>query len=346
MTDHQDGGLEIVEVLPEALAGERLDRIVSMLDGCSRSVAAGLIDEGAVRVDERVIRQRSFRVDTGMTISFTPAEIVEITIGPDPDVPFDVIYEDEHIVVINKPAGVVVHPGAGRPDRTLANGLVARFPEIIDVGESIRPGIVHRLDAETSGLLIVARSAEAYPILVASMTYHAVERVYAAVVQGQVADDRGLIDAPIARSAKQRTKMAVVADGREARTHYEVLARNPGTGVTWLRCELDTGRTHQIRVHLAAIGHSVIGDTTYGARAGSEHIGRVALHAHRLGFRHPITGEDMAFEAPLPDDMVTLLSALKLDGSEPDESELDQAAVDQAGADQADVDQSVAGQGS
>lgn len=327
------GGDVITEILPEALDGERLDRIVSMLDGCSRSVAAGLIDDGAVQIDGRRITQRSFRVATGMTVHFTGAELVELRVDPDHDVPFDVVYEDEHIVVINKPPGVVVHPGAGRPDGTLANGLVARFPEIADIGEAIRPGIVHRLDAETSGLLIVARSAEAYPALVGALTHHAVERVYAAVVQGQVADDRGLIDAPIGRSSKQRTKMAVVNDGREARTHYEVLRRNPITDVTWLRCELDTGRTHQIRVHLAAIGHSVIGDTTYGARAGSKHIDRVALHAHRLGFFHPVTREDMAFEAPLPDDMVALIAALKLDGSADDE------ALAELGDDQSDAGQ-------
>lgn len=302
----------IREVLPEALDGERLDRVVSMLDGCSRSVAASLITAGQVRVDERVTTQRSFRVAAGMTVTFAPTVEQTITVEADADVAFEVLYEDDDIVIVNKPPGLVVHPGAGRPDATLANGLVARFPEIAAVGDPTRPGIVHRLDAETSGVLVVARSAEAYPVLVDALSRHLVERVYAAVAAGIVADDRGTIDAPIGRSSRQRTKMAVSTDGRDARTHYEVLARSEIEQVTSLRCELETGRTHQIRVHLAAIGHPVLGDRVYGPRTGSPHIERVGLHAHRLAFRHPVTGEPVQAAAPLPDDFTHMLEALSL----------------------------------
>ncbi len=303
-------GAEIEEELPDALDGERLDRIVSMLDGCSRSVASQLIEDRSVRVDGRVVTQRSFRVATGMRIAFSGTVEAEVVMLPDPEVPFDVLYSDDDIIVVNKPPGVVVHPGAGRPDKTLANGLLARFPEIAGVGEEIRPGIVHRLDADTSGLLVVARSVAAYPVLVDAMSAHLVERVYAALVDGLVIDDRGVVDAPIGRASKQRTKMAVTNDGRWARTHYEVVERDHRSKVTWLRCELETGRTHQIRVHLAAIGHPVLGDTVYGPRTGSREIDRVALHAHRLGLRHPVTGEELEFEAPLPDDMVAARTAL------------------------------------
>ncbi|MEM7094385.1 MAG: RluA family pseudouridine synthase [Actinomycetota bacterium] len=306
-----DGNI-IEELLPEALHGERLDRVVSMLDGCSRSKAAALIDDGSVEVDGSVVTQRSFRVEAGMRVRFRGVEQDEhMALAPDPTVPFDVLHADDHIVVVDKPPGVVVHPGAGRPNGTLANGLIARFPEIADVGDPSRPGIVHRLDGDTSGLLVVARSVEAYPRLVEAMSEHEVERVYAAAVSGLVQDDRGVVDAPIGRSPKQRTKMAVATEGRWARTHYEVQARSERDDATWLRCELETGRTHQIRVHLAAIGHPVIGDVVYGPRTGSTHIERVALHAHRLGLEHPVTGEQMHFEAPIPEDLAAVAEMIR-----------------------------------
>lgn len=297
----------IDEVLPDALAGERLDRIVSMLDGCSRSAATTLIESGGVEVDGRVVTQKSFRVEAGMRVAFAPVEPDDVEVGPEPEVDFEVVHVDDDIIVVHKPAGLVVHPGAGRTDGTLANGLVARFPEVTGVGDPTRPGIVHRLDADTSGLLVVARSAQAYPVLVDALARHDVERVYAAVVAGQVVDDRGMIDAPIGRSTRNRTRMAVVADGRAATTHYEVLARSATSDTTWLRCELETGRTHQIRVHLAAINHPVIGDTTYGPRTGSPLIDRVCLHAHQLAFAHPVTGEPLRFEAELPADVQSVL---------------------------------------
>lgn len=305
----------IDEVLPGAFDGERLDRVVSMLDGCSRSMAAQLIEQGAVAVDGSIVRQKSFRVEGDMRVSFEPVAVEQVKVEGDEGVEFDVVHVDDDIVVVNKPPGLVVHPGAGRPDATMANGLVARFPEIAAVGDPARPGIVHRLDADTSGLLVVARSEAAYPVLVEALSLHEVERVYAAVVLGQVVDDRGVIDAPIGRSTRNRTRMAVVADGRHARTHYQVLARSAASDTTWLRCRLETGRTHQIRVHLAAIDHPVIGDRAYGARAGSAYIDRVCLHAHELAFEHPTNGEPMRFQAPIPPDFERVLAATGLVGS-------------------------------
>jgi len=301
----------IDEELPDALDGERLDRVVAMLDGCSRSVAATLIAEGNVSINGAVITQRSARVATGNRITFAPTVEQLPTVDPDDSVDFETVHIDEHVIVINKPSGLVVHPGAGRPDKTLVNGLLAAFPEIASVGEPLRPGIVHRLDGETSGLLVVARTDAAYTHLVAAMARHDVIRRYAAVVSGSVVDDRGMIDAPIGRSTQRRTRMAVLADGREARTHYEVRARRQDDPtVTLLQCRLETGRTHQIRVHLSAIGYPVLGDQTYGTATSRAAFDRVALHAENLGFEHPTSGEHVSFEAPMPADLTSLVASL------------------------------------
>ncbi|MFT5269603.1 MAG: 23S rRNA pseudouridine1911/1915/1917 synthase [Acidimicrobiales bacterium] len=298
----------IDEILPDPLEGERLDRVVAMLDGCSRSAAATMIAAGDVAVDGKAVTQRSMRVSAGQRVSFAATEEQVITLDADPDVEFEVVFADDDVIVVNKPVGLIVHPGAGRPDETLVNGLLARFPEIDEVGQVGRPGIVHRLDGETSGLLVVARTAAAYDVLTAAMARHDVVRVYAAAVNGIVSDDRGVIDAPIGRSTQRRTRMAVLPDGRDARTHYEVRSRNyEEPAASYLRCQLETGRTHQIRVHLSAIGHAVLGDPTYGDRTSRDGFSRVALHAEHLGFEHPITGQEVSFDAPLPADLQELV---------------------------------------
>jgi len=301
--------VKIDETLPDALDGERLDRVVSMLDGCSRSVAADLVEGGEVSIDGTPVTQKSFRVASGMRITFHAVEAEDPAPSADTAVEYRVVHQDDHVIVVDKPAGLVVHPGAGRPDGTLVNGLLQEFPEIADVGQVDRPGIVHRLDGDTSGLLVVARTAQAYDRLTAALARHDVEREYLAAVDGIVVDDRGIVDAPIGRSTQRRTRMAVLADGRYARTHYEVLARDDREpAASWLRCRLETGRTHQIRVHLAAIGHPVLGDATYGNRATRTRFTRVALHAERLGFDHPGSGEHLVFEAPLPADLQALVA--------------------------------------
>jgi 23S rRNA pseudouridine1911/1915/1917 synthase len=231
---------------------------------------------------------------------------------PDPTVEFVVVYEDEHLIVVDKPAGLVVHPGAGNPGGTLVNGLLARFPEIAVVGEAHRPGIVHRLDLGTSGLLAVARTQRAYHELVDALASRDVGRVYRALVWGHPANPHGVVDAPIGRDHRDPQRMAVVVDGRPARTRYQVLHeyRRP-TDASALECRLESGRTHQIRVHLSAIGHPVVGDPTYGGVRSGIMPSRPFLHAARLELAHPVTREPLAFDSALPADLAEIEAALE-----------------------------------
>lgn len=296
------------EEIPEALAGERLDRCVALLADVSRSVAATMIDGGNVRVDGAVVTSGSSRLVAGQRLSARRPEPVDTRPVPDAGVEFDVAYEDEHVVVVDKPAGLVVHPGAGHAAGTLVHGLIHRYPEIAAVGEPHRPGVVHRLDRGTSGLLVVARTAEAHAALVEQMAAHEPERVYLALVWGHPGSDHGTIDAPIGRSTRHPTRMTVTERGRSAVTHYTVERRfEDPRPVALVRCRLDTGRTHQIRVHLRAIGHPVVGDRDYdGGRPGID-PGRPFLHASELRFAHPVTGELVAVESPLPVELVRVL---------------------------------------
>ena len=239
---------------------------------------------------------------------------------PEPEVELAVIHEDRHLVVVDKPAGLVVHPGASRVEGTLCGGLLARYPEMAAVGERTRPGIVHRLDAGTSGLLVAARTAQAFDSLVAQLTDRTVRRGYEAFCWGVLDDDRGLIDAPVGRSGRRPVQMAVTERGRPARTFYEVRRRYRSPApVSHLACRLETGRTHQIRVHLAAIGHPLLGDDVYGsgrlpesrgAPAAPLRLDRPALHAALLGFSHPEGARAMLFESALPADLGAVLAAL------------------------------------
>ena len=300
--------------LPDALAGERLDRVVAMLCDLPRSTAAELIDAGEVRIDGSVQTRRSQRVAEGQEVSLTvPAAVAAPIVEAEASVELAVVHEDAEVVVIDKPAGLVVHPGAGHATGTLVHGLLARYPEIAAVGDPTRPGIVHRLDRDTSGLLVVARTAEALDVLGAQMRRRAVTRRYRALAWGHVTEPRGMVDAPIARSPKEPTRMGVVVGGREARTTYEVVARyDQPAAVTELRCHLETGRTHQIRVHLQAIGHPVVGDPRYGGDRPALRVGRQFLHAEHLAFRHPATGEAVAFDSPLPADLAGVLAGLSV----------------------------------
>ena len=296
------------EEIPSALADERLDRVVALMAEVSRSIAARMIDEGAVAVDGVVATSGSTSVEFGNRIEAVVLAPTDPRPVADPTVEFLVVYEDAHVVVVDKPADLVVHPGAGHQDRTLVNGLLSRYPELASVGQSHRPGIVHRLDRTTSGLLVVARTSEAYGQLVAQMSSHEPERIYQALVWGHLDADRGTIDAPIGRSPRHPTRMAVIDRGRPARTHYEVIERFLRPRETsLLKCRLETGRTHQIRVHLRAIGHPVVGDRAYdGHRPGIE-LERPFLHACTLRFRHPVTNERVELESPLATDLVGTL---------------------------------------
>jgi 23S rRNA pseudouridine1911/1915/1917 synthase len=299
------------EEIPAALDGERLDRVVALLTGASRSVATSAIDGGGVTVDGVVATSGKVRLREGQVIEVASIAIpAPVLPAADPSVPVTVVYEDDDVIVIDKAPGIVVHPAPGNPDGTLVNGLLARFPELEGVGEPHRPGIVHRLDAGTSGLLAVARSAPAHAALVAALAKRQVTREYLALVWGHPANSAGVIDAPIGRDPRDQMRMAVVIDGRPARTRYEVEQTFEEPAVALVRCWLETGRTHQIRVHLAAIGHPVVGDTLYGSGREALPAARPFLHATHLGFTHPITAVELSFDAPLPSDLVALLGQL------------------------------------
>ncbi len=305
----------IVEEIPAALAGERIDRVVALVTQASRADSTGLVNAGAVTVDGEVATSGKVRLREGQVVAIDETKLpVPLRPAPDPSIDVPVVHIDDDVIIVDKPAGLVVHPGAGHPDGTLVNGLLARFPEIAGVGEPHRPGIVHRLDLGTSGLLVVARSAEAYTALVDALAAHRVERTYRTLVWGVPENAAGLIDAPIGRDHRDPTRMAVVVDGRPARTEYRVLRTfDRPAELSALRCHLQTGRTHQIRVHLAAIGHPVVGDGAYGGIRDLLDVPRPYLHAAAIGLRHPVNHSALHFESPLPADLAAvdaLLDAL------------------------------------
>lgn len=302
----------ITETVPESLHGERLDKYLSLLLDCSRSRSATLIVDGEVTVNGVVQTTRSRPVDAGdVVVTAAPKNERPMAPASDASIAVEIVHADEHLIVIDKQPGLVVHPGSGNNDGTLVNGLLARFPELAEVGELHRPGIVHRLDRGTSGLMLVARTPLAYDSLVAALSARRVRRRYLAVAWGTIEADEGLIDAPIGRSQRDPTRMALVADGKDARTRYAVVERIDEPEVTIATCELETGRTHQIRVHLASIGHSVVGDERYGRHRESLPFARPALHAAELHLTHPVNGTAMAFRADPPPDLSTLLNTLR-----------------------------------
>lgn len=301
------------EVVPPALDGERVDRVVALLTGLARAQISDLVRDGAVRLREETVTTRSSKVRAGDTVEVDvpDAEAPSLVAGGGADVVFSVVFEDDHVIVVDKPAHLVVHPGAGNPVGTLAQGIVSRYPEVAVVGEPIRPGIVHRLDRGTSGLLVIARTEEARVSLSAQLAGRHVTRRYVALTWGHLRSPRGVVDAPIGRSKRDPTRMAVTTRGKEARTAYQVEQRfDEPAEVDLLGCTLETGRTHQIRVHLAAVGHPVVGDARYGGVRASIAVGRPFLHARHLAFDHPATGERVRFDAPLPADLVAVLDAL------------------------------------
>lgn len=294
--------------IPESLAGERLDRIVSLLADVSRSDASTMVANRGVTVDGEPATSGKVRLRAGQVVEIDPdSRPVVAPPGPDASIEVRVVYSDDDVIVVDKEPGVVVHPAAGHQGGTLVNGLLARFPEIAEVGEPERPGIVHRLDVGTSGLLVVARTQAAYESLVEQLSEHDVERRYVALAWGRFDAPVGTVDAPIGRDPRDPLRMAVVATGKEARTHFRVEQSFAEPEVSLVTCELETGRTHQIRVHLAAIGHPVVGDGTYGGRRPGWSVDRPFLHAAGLRFRHPITGDDVSVESELPADLRALL---------------------------------------
>jgi 23S rRNA pseudouridine1911/1915/1917 synthase len=287
--------------------GERLDKYVAtLLPDLSRVVVQGLIEEGHVLVDG-VTRKSKFKVTPGETVSVVLPDPVEDEIEPDP-IPLDVVFEDDDVIVVDKPAGMVVHPAPGHPRGTLANALIAHDPGIAVAG-SHRPGIVHRLDKDTSGLIVAAKTDRGRNALISQWGTGEVEKRYLALVAGVVEDDEATIDAPIGRDPKNRQRMAVVRNGREAVSHFRVIERFPHA--TLLEVAIETGRTHQIRVHLAFIGHPVIGDPVYGRPLEElPRLNRQFLHASELAFSPP-DGTRLSLQSPLPDDLDEALGALR-----------------------------------
>jgi len=301
------------EEVPEALAGERLDRMVAMITGCSRAGAAALVAAGAVTVDGAVRERGADRLSAGAELVIAVPTAADPRLRPDAAVRLAVVHADAEVIVVDKAPGLVVHPGSGVAEGTLVQGLLARFPEIADVGDPDRPGIVHRLDKGTSGLMVVARTAGAYQSLVAQLSERSVERRYLALVWGCPDTSQGMVDAPIGRSQRSPTRMAVSTRGRDARTRYDVLATFEDPAVlSLLACRLETGRTHQIRVHLAAIGHPVVGDDRYHGARPTILCPRPFLHATHLSFTHPRTGERPEFDSPLPGDLADVLAQLSV----------------------------------
>lgn len=301
----------MIEELPEPLDGERADRVVAMLTGVSRSVAVRAIEADLVWVDDVAVDKPSQRLRAGEQIRVDDS-ILEPDPAPaaDPSVDVSIVFSDDDVVVIDKAPGMVVHPGAGNPSGTIVNGVLALFPEVADVGQRDRPGIVHRLDKGTSGVFVVARSAKAYESLSSQLRDRTVERRYLTLGWGQAESDRGVIDAPLGRAVRDPTRFVVRQDGKVARTSYKVVARWDDPNVTLFECTLETGRTHQIRVHLEAIKHPVVGDYRYGPGREPLGIERPALHAADLGFIHPVSGEAMRFQSPLPSDFSELIDRL------------------------------------
>ena len=284
---------------------KRLDAFLAeSVEGVTRSAAARLIEDGMVLLDGKTA-PKSCRLTGTETVEVTLPEPEPIDAVPQ-DIPLDVVYEDADVIVVNKPSGLVVHPAPGHPDGTLVNALLYHCGESLSgVGGALRPGIVHRIDRDTSGLIIAAKNDAAHQSLAAQLKDHTLARTYECIVTGNLREDRGTVDAPIARDPRDRKRMAVVSGGRDAVTHWEVIARYPG--YTHVRCKLETGRTHQIRVHMAYLGHPILGDMVYGAKKPVPGLTGQCLHAVELRFLHPRTGEAVELRCPLPEEFQTML---------------------------------------
>lgn len=285
-----------LHVVAEAESGERLDVIAAQAAGVTRSRAGALIREGRVRVNGIVQGKAGFKLKPGDAVEVEVPDAAPSHVEAQ-EIPLEVVYQDEDLAVVYKPSGMVVHPAAGNPDGTLVNALLAKLDHLSGIGGELRPGIVHRIDKDTSGLLLVAKNDFSHAALSEQIKAHSVQRAYLAVAQGGFREDAGTVTGPIGRHPVDRKRMAIVPDGREATTHWRVLERL--RGATLIECVLTTGRTHQIRVHMASIGHPLLGDPLYGPKKPPYPVkGGQLLHAFRIGFVHPRTGEELLFEAP------------------------------------------------
>ncbi len=289
--------------------GERIDTLLPRFaDSLTRSGAQKLLEAGAVLVDGRPVK-KNFRVSVGARVSVALPDPEPLLLRSQ-EIPLEIVFEDDDVIVVNKPRGMVVHPAPGHPDGTLVNALLAHCGDSLSgIGGARRPGIVHRIDKDTSGLLIAAKNDRAHQRLAAQLADHSMFRIYEAVVCGRLREDSGTVDAPIGRCPTDRKRMAIDRrSGRSAVTHWDVLARY--RGYTHVRCRLETGRTHQIRVHLASIGHPIAGDPVYGKKRPEKGLSGQCLHARELEFTHPCSGERLHLSSPLPDYFVQFLARL------------------------------------
>ncbi len=330
-TEFEFEGEPVTVAVDEALAGGRLDAVLAGEHTLlSRNRIKDLILNGAVTIDGRPVSEPKYRLKAGETIVLLAPPPEDAEPVPE-DIPLDILHEDDQLIVVNKPVGMVVHPAPGSPNGTLVNALLFHCGDSLKgIGGVKRPGIVHRLDRDTSGVLVVAKTEQAHWHLAEQFADHGrtgpLHRAYIAFAWGMTESARGTVDAPLGRDSNNRLKQAVRKDGREAITHYMVEARFGGEGwdITRLVCQLETGRTHQIRVHMAHIGHPLVADSVYASGYATKvnklpedvggpvrALGRQALHAAELGFEHPGTGEEMFFEAPLPEDLAALEEALQ-----------------------------------
>ena len=303
--------ITLIEVAADLAKSERIDRFLAhQLIDLSRSRIQVLIDDGYVTVNDVICNNKKDLIKAGDRIQLTTPAATPLDLIAQ-EIPLDVLYEDEHLIVINKPAGLVVHPAAGHADGTLVNALLAHCTELSGINGTQRPGIVHRLDKDTSGVIVVAKSDRAHQNLQAQIQAKTARREYLAIVRGVPKSDSGLIDAPIARHKSDRKKMAVVDDGRKAITHWQIMERFGH--YTLVKFDLETGRTHQIRVHSAHMGWAIAGDPVYGHpnKEISQYIIGQALHAWRLTFTHPVSGELIQNIAPLPEGFEKLLVFLR-----------------------------------
>ncbi|MDE0581821.1 RluA family pseudouridine synthase [Planococcus sp. A6] len=298
---------ELTINITEEQKGERIDKVISAIDEeWSRSQISNWVKDGHIKVNGETVKP-NYKVRLQDEILITPPLLEELDAEPE-NLNLDVVYEDEDVLVVNKPKGMVVHPAPGHASGTLVNGLMYHCTDLSGINGIVRPGIVHRIDKDTSGLLMVAKNDLAHASLVDQLVEKSVTRKYIALVHGHIAHDKGTIDAPIARDPKERQKMAVVDKGKHAVTHFTVLERFGD--FTLVECRLETGRTHQIRVHMRYIGFPLVGDPKYGPRKTMD-IGGQALHAAVIGFIHPRTKEYLEFSAPLPTEFEELLETLR-----------------------------------
>ena len=301
---------ETIFIVEKNFEGERIDKYLSMIiKEKSRSYLQGLIIKGNILINDKEVKS-NYKLRTLDEVNITLPLPIELKVDSE-DIPLNVLYEDADIIVVNKKRGMVVHPAPGNYNGTLVNALLFHCSDLSSINGVIRPGIVHRIDKDTTGILVVAKNDESHNFLSNQLRNHSMKREYYALVEGRIKEDKGTIDKPLGRNKKDRLKMGIVEDGRIAVTHYEVIERYKST--TLVRCVLETGRTHQIRVHMSSVGHPLLGDPLYGLKKQKYKLGGQMLHAKTLGFIHPGSKEYIEFTSELPEDYKELLEKLRIE---------------------------------